>query len=145
MAEIAAAARSGFVHGVKLYPAGATTNSDAGVRSIDRVMPVLEAMAEHGLPLLVHGEVVDDEVDIFEREAVFIERTLAPLRQRLPTLNVVLEHITTEEAAHYVRDAMRPPTARVGWGRRSLPTTCATTAMPSSRTVCGRTGTACRC
>jgi dihydroorotase len=105
VAEIAAAARSGFVHGVKLYPAGATTNSDAGVRSLDRVMPVLEAMAEHGLPLLVHGEVVDDEVDIFEREAVFIERTLAPLRQRLPTLNVVLEHITTEEAAHYVRDA----------------------------------------
>jgi dihydroorotase len=105
VAEIAAAARSEFVHGVKLYPAGATTNSDAGVRSVDRVMPVLEAMAEHGLPLLIHGEVVDDEVDIFEREAVFIERTLAPLRQRLPTLNVVLEHITTEEAAHYVRDA----------------------------------------
>jgi dihydroorotase len=105
VSEIAAAARSGVIHGVKLYPAGATTNSDAGVRSIAAVMPVLEAMAEHRLPLLVHGEVVDDDVDLFDREAVFIERTLAPLRERLPTLDVVFEHITTEEAAHYVRDA----------------------------------------
>ncbi len=105
VAEIVAAARSGLVQGVKLYPAGATTHSEAGVRSIDAVMPALEAMAEHRLPLLIHGEVVDDDIDLFDREAVFIERTLAPLRERLPALDVVLEHITTEEAARYVRDA----------------------------------------
>ena len=103
--EIRRAVDSGIIQGVKLYPAGATTNSDAGVRSPDRVMPVLEQMAASGLPLLVHGEVVDDDIDVFDREAVFIERTLMPLRERLPELNVVLEHITTEEAAHYVRDA----------------------------------------
>ena len=103
--EIRRAVDSGIIHGVKLYPAGATTNSDAGVRQVDAVMPVLEQMARSGLPLLIHGEVVDEDIDLFDREAVFIERTLAPLRERLPELNVVLEHITTEEAAHYVRDA----------------------------------------
>ncbi len=103
--EIRRAKASGFVHGVKLYPAGATTNSDAGVASIDRVDAALDAMQAVGMPLLVHGEVVDAEVDVFDREAVFIERVLAPLRRRYPALKVVLEHITTEQAAHYVRDA----------------------------------------
>ncbi|MGE0313090.1 MAG: dihydroorotase [Lautropia sp.] len=103
--EIRRAKASGFVHAVKLYPAGATTNSDAGVTSIDRVRPALDAMQAVGLPLLVHGEVVDGDVDLFDREAVFIERVLAPLRRRHPALKVVFEHITTEDAAHYVRDA----------------------------------------
>ena len=103
--EIHRAKASGFVHGVKLYPAGATTNSDAGVTSIDKVGKALEAMQEVGLPLLVHGEVVDADIDLFDREAVFIDRVLQPLRQRFPALNIVFEHITTEEAAHFVRDA----------------------------------------
>ena len=108
VAEIEAAKASGFVHGVKLYPAGATTNSDAGVASIERVLPVLEAMERVGLPLLVHGEVVDAQVDVFDREAVFIDRILEPLRRRLPGLRVVFEHITTREAADYVREAAAP-------------------------------------
>ncbi len=101
--EIRQAVAGDAVAAVKLYPAGATTNSDAGVRAIDRVMPVLEAMAETGLPLLVHGEVVDPEVDVFDREAVFIDRVMVPLRTRLPELRVVFEHITTRQAAEYVR------------------------------------------
>jgi dihydroorotase len=105
--DVAAAAAAGLVHAVKLYPAGATTNSDSGVRDIARVLPVLERMAEIGLPLLVHGEVADPEVDIFDREAVFIERVLEPLRQRLPALRVVLEHVTTAEGVDYVRSADR--------------------------------------
>ena len=88
---------------VKLYPAGATTNSDAGVRDLARVAPVLEAMQEVGLPLLVHGEVTDPDVDIFDREAVFIERVLAPLRRDFPALRVVLEHVTTRQGVDYVR------------------------------------------
>jgi dihydroorotase len=111
VAEIEAARASGFVHGVKLYPAGATTNSDAGVGAVERVYPVLAAMERLGLPLLVHGEVVDPQVDVFDREAVFIERVLEPLRRRMPGLRVVLEHITTREAADYVRDADAPVTA----------------------------------
>lgn len=107
--EIRQAAAGDVVAAVKLYPAGATTNSDAGVRTIDRVMPVLEAMAETGLPLLVHGEVVDPEVDLFDREAVFIDRVLAPLRNRLPGLRVVFEHITTRQAAEYVRSDSAAP------------------------------------
>jgi dihydroorotase len=87
---------------VKLYPAHATTHSEFGVTSIDRVMPVLERMAALGMPLLVHGEVTDPEVDVFDREAVFIERVLDPLRRRLPELRIVLEHITTDEAVVYV-------------------------------------------
>lgn len=101
--EIRDAVAGDVVGAVKLYPAGATTNSDAGVSSIDRVMPVLETMAELGLPLLVHGEVVDPAVDVFDREAVFIDRVMIPLRERLPTLRVVFEHITTRQAADYVR------------------------------------------
>jgi dihydroorotase len=103
--EVRKAKASGFVHGVKLYPAGATTNSDAGVTSIDKAMPALEAMAEIGLPLLVHGEVTDPEVDVFDREAVFIERVFQPLMARLPQLKVVFEHITTQDAAEYVAAA----------------------------------------
>ena len=101
-AEVQLARDSGFVHGIKLYPAGATTNSDSGVTSLDAVMPALEKMAEVGLPLLIHGEVTDQNVDVFDREAVFIDTLLAPLTQRLPELRVVLEHITTSHAADFV-------------------------------------------
>jgi len=99
---IRAAAADDAVIAVKLYPAGATTNSASGVRHIDSVMPALEAMAETGLPLAIHGEVTTDSVDIFDREKHFIDEVLDPLRQRLPQLRVVMEHITTEDAAHYV-------------------------------------------
>lgn len=103
--EIRRAVDSGFVKAVKLYPAGATTNSDAGVTDLKRCMSALEAMQELGLPLLIHGEVTDADIDLFDREAVFIERVLQPLRQSLPALRVVFEHITTKDAADYVRDA----------------------------------------
>ncbi|TCP15153.1 dihydroorotase [Crenobacter luteus] len=103
--EIRKAKASGFVHGVKLYPAGATTNSDAGVTSLAKAMPALEAMAEVGLPLLVHGEVTHGEIDIFDREAVFIETVFQPLLASLPELRVVMEHITTRQAAEFVAEA----------------------------------------
>ena len=106
-ADVVAAAKAGIVTGVKLYPAGATTNSSSGVRDMDKVMPVLSAMAEAGVPLLVHGEVVDPEIDIFDREAVFIESVLHPLREMLPELRITFEHITTAQAVDYVRDAER--------------------------------------
>ncbi|MEO9385037.1 dihydroorotase [Chromobacterium phragmitis] len=103
--EVRKAKASGFVHGVKLYPAGATTNSDHGVTDIALAMPALEAMAEIGLPLLVHGEVTGADIDVFDREAVFIERVMKPLLARLPKLKVVFEHITTREAAEFVAAA----------------------------------------
>ncbi len=103
--EIRRAVDSGVVHGVKLYPAGATTNSDAGVTDLKRCMGALEAMQALGLPLLIHGEVTDGDIDLFDREAVFIERVLRPLRKSLPGLRVVFEHITTKDAADYVREA----------------------------------------
>jgi dihydroorotase len=103
--EIRRAVDSGFVKAVKLYPAGATTNSDAGVTNLERCMGALEAMQASGLPLLIHGEVTDADIDLFDREAVFIDRVLKPLRQALPGLRVVFEHITTKDAAEYVRDA----------------------------------------
>jgi dihydroorotase len=103
--EIFKARESGFVHAVKYYPAGATTNSDSGVTDIHRVEHALEAMEEAGLPLLLHGEVTDSDVDLFDREAVFIERILEPLLQRRPGLRVVLEHITTRQAAAFVSEA----------------------------------------
>jgi dihydroorotase len=103
--DVAAAAASGLVTAVKLYPAGATTNSASGVRDIDAVTPVLERMAEIGLPLCVHGEVTDPAIDIFDREAVFIERVLAPLRARLPELRIILEHVTTRDGVDYVAGA----------------------------------------
>lgn len=96
---------SGLIKAVKLYPAGATTNSDSGVRDLDKVMPVLETLADLGVPLCVHGEVTDASVDIFDREAVFIERVLDPLRRRLPQLRIVMEHVTTRQGTDYVRSA----------------------------------------
>ncbi len=103
--EILKAKASGFVHAVKYYPAGATTNSDSGVTDIRRVDAVLKTMQEAGMPLLLHGEVTGPGVDVFDREAVFIERILAPLLQHLPRLRVVLEHITTRQAAEFVAAA----------------------------------------
>ncbi|HID46374.1 MAG TPA: dihydroorotase [Chromatiaceae bacterium] len=102
--DIRQASASGVVQAVKYYPAGATTNSDAGVKDLTRVYPVLEVMAEENLPLLVHGEVVDPQVDVFDREAVFIDRVLLPLLQTIPALKVVFEHITTVEAVALVKD-----------------------------------------
>jgi dihydroorotase len=101
--DVVAAAQSGLVKAVKLYPAGATTNSHSGVRDFDKVRGVLEAMAEAGLPLCVHGEVVDQAVDIFDREAVFIDTVLDPIRRATPGLRVVMEHITTTEGVAYAR------------------------------------------
>jgi dihydroorotase len=102
--EIARAKAAGVV-ALKLYPAGATTNSDAGVTDIRKTYPTLEAMQREGLLLLVHGEVTDPSVDVFDREAVFIERVMMPLRRDFPALKVVFEHITTREAAQYVAEA----------------------------------------
>jgi dihydroorotase len=106
--EIAHAAAEPSIVAVKLYPAGATTNSEAGVTALEAVLPALEAMQEVELPLLVHGEVVDPEVDVFDREKVFIERFLEPLVDGFPNLRVVFEHITTREAVDWVLNA--PPT-----------------------------------
>ena len=103
--EIQRASASGFVVGAKLYPAGATTHSDAGVTSIDRIWSTLEAMAETGLVLQVHGEVTGSEVDVFDREQAFIERVLSRLVARLPGLKVVFEHVTTAAAVEFVRGA----------------------------------------
>lgn len=103
--EIAAAKASGMVYGVKLYPAGATTNSDSGVTDIAKCSKALEAMEKLGMPLLVHAEVTDADVDVFDRESVFIERHMAPLIKRFPALRVVFEHITTCDAADFVTDA----------------------------------------
>ncbi|MCB1916101.1 MAG: dihydroorotase [Rhodocyclaceae bacterium] len=103
--EIRRARESGFVQAAKLYPAGATTNSDAGVTAIERLTPVLDAMQECGLVLCVHGEVTHADVDIFDRERVFIDRTLAPLATRFPGLRIVFEHITTAEAVAFVKAA----------------------------------------
>ena len=103
-AIIRQAAASEHVYGVKLYPQGATTNSEAGVASLEGMLSTLEAMAETGFPLLVHGEVTDRSIDIFDREAVFLDRTLGPLMQRLPDLKVVLEHITTKDSVDFVNE-----------------------------------------
>ena len=103
--DVAAAAKAGIIYAVKLYPAGATTNSASGVRDLDKVLPVLEAMAEIGLPLCVHGEVTDPQVDIFDREAVFIETVLDPLRRRIPKIRIILEHVTTSDGVDYVKNS----------------------------------------
>ncbi|HUX91702.1 MAG TPA: dihydroorotase [Gallionellaceae bacterium] len=103
--EIRRAKQSRFVHAVKYYPAGATTNSDAGVTNMRKAYPALEEMQRCGMPLLLHGEVTDPTVDVFDREAVFIERVLQPLLADLPDLRVVFEHITTADAAQYVMNA----------------------------------------
>jgi dihydroorotase len=103
--EIRRAKASGIVHGVKLYPAGATTNSDSGVTSLSKCTAALQAMQEVDLPLLIHGEVTQQHVDVFDREKFFIEEQLIPLRRQFPALRVVFEHITTKEAAEYVWSA----------------------------------------
>ncbi len=102
--DLRAAAEIGLITAVKLYPAGATTNSASGVADFSRVRRVLANMAQIGLPLCVHGEVSDPDVDIFDREAVFIERVLDPIRRDIPGLRVVMEHVTTRDAVDYVRD-----------------------------------------
>ncbi|MCH1569308.1 MAG: dihydroorotase, partial [Alphaproteobacteria bacterium] len=101
--DVRAAAAAGIISAVKLYPAGATTNSASGVTDFDKIMPVLETMAEIGLPLCVHGEVTDSEIDIFDREAAFIDTILIPLRAKVPGLRVVMEHVTTRDGIDYVR------------------------------------------
>jgi dihydroorotase len=103
--EVIDAAADDAIAGVKLYPAGATTNSEAGVTDLEKVLPVLEAMSEHGLPLLVHGEVTNPDVDIFDREKIFIDRVLAPLIDKVSELKIVFEHITTSEAVEWVLQA----------------------------------------
>lgn len=105
--DVEAGAKSGLITAVKLYPAGATTNSHGGVRDMEKAMPVLERMAEIGLPLCVHGEVTTPEVDIFDREKVFIDTVLDPLRRRLPELKVTMEHVTTSDGIDYIRSAER--------------------------------------
>jgi dihydroorotase len=103
--EIVRAKTSGFVHAVKLYPAGATTNSDSGVTELAKCRRALEEMEKQGVPLLVHGEVTDSEVDVFDREKVFIDRVLQPLARDFPGLKVVLEHITTKDGVDFVKEA----------------------------------------
>lgn len=105
VAEIEAAAKHPHIIGFKLYPSGATTNSAAGVKSVEALAPVLEAMQEHGVPLLVHGEVTDIDIDIFDREKVFIDRHLVPITDKFPHLKLVLEHITTGDAVDFVSSA----------------------------------------
>jgi dihydroorotase len=101
--DLAAAHAAGLITAVKLYPAGATTNSASGVQNFDKVRPVLERMAEIGCPLCVHGEVTDRAIDIFDREAVFIDRILDPIRRQVPELKVIMEHITTRDGVEYVK------------------------------------------
>ena len=105
VAEVERAVANAHVHAIKYYPAGATTNSDNGVTKLEKVYPALEKMAELGLPLLIHGEVTNSEIDIFDREKIFIDTLLAPLVSRLPELKIVLEHITTQHAAEFVMQA----------------------------------------
>jgi dihydroorotase len=103
--EVRQAKDSGHIHAVKLYPAGATTNAESGVTALDKVFPTLAVMEEIGLPLLVHGEVTSSDIDVFDREKVFIDQQLAPLTQRFPKLRLVFEHITTADAAQFVLDS----------------------------------------
>jgi dihydroorotase len=111
--EIDRAKASGFVHGIKLYPAGATTHSDAGVTDIRHVYPTLARMEKLGMPLLVHGETPGAQIDVFDRETHFIDDVLAPLLERFPALKVVFEHITTARAVEFVRDARRGVAATI--------------------------------
>ena len=103
--EIREAKASGYVHAAKLYPAGATTNSDSGVTSIDKILPAIEAMAEVGMPLLIHGEVTRGDVDVFDREKIFIDEHMRRVVELFPTLKVVFEHITTADAVQFVSEA----------------------------------------
>lgn len=103
--QISKAAKSTFIHAFKLYPAGVTTNSNAGVAHIDKIYSLLEAMNKHDVPLLIHGEITDSAIDIFDREAVFIERYLIDIVHNFPTLRIIFEHITTKEAVAFVEQA----------------------------------------
>jgi dihydroorotase len=123
--EIARARASGFIAGVKYYPAGATTNSESGVTDLARVQTVLAAMEKHGLPLLLHGEVTDADVDVFDRERVFVDRSLARIARDFPGLKIVVEHITTAEAADFVAAAPANVAATITpqhllWSRNAL-------------------------
>jgi dihydroorotase len=123
--EIAAAKKSGYVHAAKYYPAGATTNSDAGVTVIERAWPAFAAMQEHGLVLSLHGEVTDPDVDVFDRERVFVERHLTRIVRDFPALRIVLEHVTTREAAEFVTAAPSNVAATITphhllWSRNAL-------------------------
>lgn len=123
--EIAAVKASGFVHAVKYYPAGATTNSDSGVTALDRVYPVLAAMERAGVVLSLHGEVTDHDVDMFDRERVFVDTLLGRIVRDFPGLRIVLEHITTREAAAFVREAATAIGATITpqhllWSRNAL-------------------------
>ena len=100
--DVAKAYASGIATAVKLYPAGATTNSASGVRDFEKIRAVLDRMAVIGMPLCVHGEVTDHEIDIFDREAVFIDKVLRPLRKKVPDLRIIMEHVTTQDAVDYV-------------------------------------------
>src|SRR4051812_10863476 len=111
--EIRRAQDTGFIHAVKLYPAGATTNSAAGVTDLRKCYKTLEVMQALDMPLLVHGEVTDGDIDLFDREAVFIERVMRPLRRDFPELKIVFEHITTRDAAQYVAEAEGPIAATI--------------------------------
>lgn len=101
--DVVSAYEEGLIRSVKLYPAGATTNSQSGVRNFDKIVPILERMAEAGVIMCVHGEVTDDDIDIFDREAVFIDRVLDPIRRRVPNLKVMMEHVTTSNGIDYVK------------------------------------------
>jgi len=113
VADVIAAAKNNHVIGFKLYPSGATTNSAAGVTSLPDLAPIFEAMEEHHVPLLVHGEVTDPEIDIFDREKIFIERNLAPLVAKHPELKLILEHITTADAVNFVKNANKNVAATI--------------------------------
>jgi dihydroorotase len=124
-AEIAAAKASGFVHAVKYYPAGATTNSENGVTDWQKARAALAAMEQHDVPLLLHGEVTDGDVDVFDRERVFLERHLTPLRADFPGLRIVLEHVTTADAVAFVRQAGKRTAATITahhllWNRNEI-------------------------
>ena len=123
--EIAAAKASGIVHAVKFYPAGATTNSENGVTDWAKVRPTLAAMEQHDLPLLLHGEVTDGDIDVFDRERVFLERHLAPLVRDFPGLRIVLEHVTTADSVDFVRRAPKNVAATITahhllWNRNAM-------------------------
>lgn len=136
--DIRAAKASGIVYAAKLYPAGATTNSDSGVTSIDNIFPAIEALAETGLPLLVHGEVTRSEIDVFDREKRFIDEHMRRLVERFPTLKVVFEHITTP------MPRSSSPRHRPMSARPSPPSTCCTTATTCWSAASAHTSIACR-
>ena len=111
--ELRASYERGQIFAAKLYPAGATTNSDSGVKDIKKVMPVLETMSEIGMPLLIHGEVTDKKIDIFDREKVFIDKYLVNICKSFPKLRIVLEHISTKEAVDFVVEAHKDVAATI--------------------------------